>query len=171
MLEFIFYVKCLTIFDQWCTIENVKKKGELNSMNELANSFNQLMHIGDGFFEDFGEPFFTMDSSNNMKSDVTKTEKGYQVTVDLPGVDKKDIDLSYNEGILSIKAKRNANLDQKDEKDNVVVRERSYGEYVRNYRLPDVDAQKISAQAVDGVLTIDLPKSVHEESGHQIKIG
>src|SRR5699024_12063654 len=127
-------------------------------MNELANNLNQLMHIGDGFFEDFGEPFFTMDSSNNMKSDVIKTDDGYQVTVDIPGVDKDNIDLSYDQDVLSIKAKRDSTLDQKDEQDNVIASERSYGEYVRNYRLPDVSADKISAKAEDGVLTIDLPK-------------
>ncbi|MBN7274686.1 Hsp20 family protein [Ligilactobacillus pobuzihii] len=140
-------------------------------MNELANNLNQLMHIGDGFFEDFGEPFFTMDSSNNMKSDVIKTDDGYQVTVDIPGVDKDDIDLSYDQDVLSIKAKRDSTLDQKDEQDNVIASERSYGEYVRNYRLPDVSADKISAKAEDGVLTIDLPKAEKKETGHKIEIG
>lgn len=140
-------------------------------MNELANNLNQLMHIGDGFFEDFGEPFFTMDSSNNMKSDVIKTDGGYQVTVDIPGVDKDDIDLSYDQDVLSIKAKRDSTLDQKDEQDNVIASERSYGEYVRNYRLPDVSADKISAKAEDGVLTIDLPKAEKKETGHKIEIG
>lgn len=140
-------------------------------MNELANNLNQLMHIGDGFFEDFGEPLFTMDSSNNMKSDVIKTDDGYQVTVDIPGVDKDNIDLSYDQDVLSIKAKRDSTLDQKDEQDNVIASERSYGEYVRNYRLPDVLADKISAKAEDGVLTIDLPKAERKETGHKIEIG
>ena len=140
-------------------------------MNELANNLNQLMHIGDGFFEDFGEPFFTMDSSNNMKSDVIKTDGGYQVTVDIPGVDKDDIDLSYDQDVLSIKAKRDSTLDQKDKENNVIASERSYGEYVRNYRLPDVLADKISAKAEDGVLTIDLPKAERKETGHKIEIG
>ena len=140
-------------------------------MNELANNLNQLMHIGDGFFEDFGEPFFTMDSSNNMKSDVIKTDDGYQVTVDIPGVDKDNIDLSYDQDVLSIKAKRDSTLDQKDEQNNVIASERSYGEYVRNYRLPDVSADKISAKAEDGVLTIDLPKAEKKETGHKIEIG
>lgn len=140
-------------------------------MNELANNLNQLMHIGDGFFEDFGEPFFTMDSSNNMKSDVIKTDDGYQVTVDIPGVDKDNIDLSYDQDVLSIKAKRDSTLDPKDEQNNVIASERSYGEYVRNYRLPDVFADKISAKVEDGVLTIDLPKSEKKETGHKIEIG
>ena len=140
-------------------------------MNELANNLNQLMHIGDGFFEDFGEPFFTMDSSNNMKSDVIKTDNGYQVTVDIPGVDKDNIDLSYDQDVLSIKAKRDSTLDQKDKENNVIASERSYGEYVRNYRLPDVLADKISAKAEDGVLTIDLPKAERKETGHKIEIG
>ncbi|GEN47783.1 Hsp20/alpha crystallin family protein [Ligilactobacillus pobuzihii] len=140
-------------------------------MNELANNLNQLMHIGDGFFEDFGEPLFTMDSSNNMKSDVIKTDNGYQVTVDIPGVDKDNIDLSYDQDVLSIKAKRDSTLDQKDKENNVIASERSYGEYVRNYRLPDVLADKISAKAEDGVLTIDLPKAERKETGHKIEIG
>src|SRR5699024_7813425 len=112
-----------------------------------------------------------MDSSNNMKSDVIKTDDGYQVTVDIPGVDKDNIDLSYDQDVLSIKAKRDSTLDQKDEQDNVIASERSYGEYVRNYRLPDVSADKISAKAEDGVLTIDLPKAEKKETGHKIEIG
>lgn len=139
--------------------------------NELANNLNQLMNIGDSFFGDFGEPFLTMDLANNMKSDVTETDKSYQVTVDIPGVDKDDVDLSYDKDVLSIKAKRDSSLDRKDEKDNVIASERSYGEYVRNYRLPNVDADEISAKSDNGVLTIDLPKAEKKETGHKIEIG
>ena len=53
----------------------------------------------------------------------------------------------------------------------MIASERSYGEYVRNYRLPDVSADKISAKAEDGVLTIDLPKAEKKETGHKIEIG
>lgn len=138
--------------------------------NELASNLNQLMHIGDGFFENFGEPFFTMDSSNNMKSDVTATKDGYQVTVDVPGVTKENLSLSYDQDILSVKAQRNSDVDQKDENNQVIARERSYGEYVRNYRLPDVDADQINAKMTDGVLTINLPKAEKKETGHRIEI-
>lgn len=138
--------------------------------NELVNNLNQLMNIGDGFFADFGEPFFTMDSSNNLKSDVTTTKDGYQVTVDVPGVAKEDLALSYDQDVLSVKAQRKSELEQKDEKQQVIANERSYGEYVRNYRLPDVDAKQISAKMTDGVLTINLPKTAQKETGHQIEI-
>lgn len=139
--------------------------------NELASNLNQLMNIGDGFFENFGEPFFTMDPADNMKSDITETKDGYQVTVDIPGVDKENIDLSYDQDVLSIKVKRNSALDKKDEKQNVIASERSYGEYVRNYRLPDVAGDKISAKSDKGVLTINLPKAEKKETGHKIEIG
>ncbi|GBG95557.1 small heat shock protein [Ligilactobacillus salitolerans] len=139
--------------------------------NELANSLNQLMNFGDGFFEDFGEPFFNSDSNKQMSSDVVETKNGYQVTVDVPGVNKEDIDLSYDQDVLSIQAKRNSSLDRKDEKGNVLASERSYGKYVRNYHLPDVNADKISAKVEAGVLTINMPKTEMKETGHKINIG
>lgn len=139
--------------------------------NELANNLNELMNMGHGFLDDFGDSFLTDDSTKDMKSDITESDKGYQVTVYLPGVDKDNIDLSYHDGNLSIKAKRDSSIDRKDEKGNVLASERSYGQFVRNYYLPNVDADKISAKSDQGVLTIDLAKDAKKETGHKIEIG
>ena len=77
-------------------------------------------------------------------------------TVELPGFDKKEIDISVNEGLLAISADRSFE-DKKETKYHHL--ERSYGKFYRNFRLPDsVDETKISAELKNGVLSLRLPK-------------
>ncbi|MGU9546387.1 Hsp20 family protein, partial [Bacillus cereus] len=76
--------------------------------------------------------------SQGLASDVTEDDKEYQVTVDIPGVDKKNIDVAYNDDILHVHVKKDATINKKDKKGDILAEERSYGEFVRNYPLPDV---------------------------------
>ncbi|MDN5951640.1 MAG: Hsp20/alpha crystallin family protein, partial [Loigolactobacillus coryniformis] len=90
-------------------------------------------------------------------------------TIDLPGVDKKDLKIDYQNNILTVSAKNEQNTDERDENDQLVHRERRYGQFSRQYQLPNVDQAKITAKYNDGVLTITLPKSA-EATKHQIEI-
>jgi HSP20 family protein len=90
--------------------------------------------------------------------DVTETDKGYEITVDLPGMEEKNIDVKVANGILTIKGERH---DEKEEKKkDYYVRERSLGSFERSFQVPDgVDSDKIDASFKKGVLTIALPKT------------
>ncbi|WP_346703169.1 Hsp20/alpha crystallin family protein [Ligilactobacillus agilis] len=141
--------------------------------NELNNRFNELMKGGDDFFSNLGRSFFNGfdDSFKEMKTDISESDTAYTVAVDLPGVDKKDIDIDFKDNALTISAKRDSFSDESDAKGNLLSSERSYGRFTRQYQFPNVDKDKVSAKYEAGVLTVTLPKTAEEISNsHKIEI-
>ncbi len=106
----------------------------------------------------FNDDFFSSLSvlKNNFSVDLKEEDNNYIVEADLPGVDKKDIDISYKNGYLNISAKRHNKVEEK--KDNYVRQERSYGEFKRSFYIDNVEEEKIDANFNNGVLKINLPK-------------
>lgn len=95
--------------------------------------------------------------STNMKMDVKETEKSYEIAVDLPGVDKKDIKLSIEDNMLTITAERQAM--KKEEGDSFKRMERFSGVASRSMSLPEnVDVDNIEASNENGVLHVKIPK-------------
>ena len=89
--------------------------------------------------------------------DVSEKEGVYLVKAELPGVARENLDVSINDGVLTINAERKE--EKKDERDDRVIRqERYYGKFVRSLRLgSDIDEGRIEAQYEDGVLKLSLP--------------
>ena len=133
--------------------------------NELNNRLNDLMQRRDDLFNNFGQSLFNFGSTNEeMKTDISETDKDYKVVVDLPGVDKKDISVDFKNNQLTISAKRDSFSDESDANGNVISSERSYGRFTRSYRFPNVDQDKISAKYETGVHKVVLPKTAEEIS-------
>jgi HSP20 family protein len=89
--------------------------------------------------------------------DVTETDEAYTVQVDLPGLEEKDIQVSLEEGVLSIQGKLETAKDE--EKKGVRWVERARGSFHRAIELPaEVEAEKVTASYRQGVLTVTLPK-------------
>lgn len=135
-------------------------RGSLKIMRNIRK------YNADGLFDtlnpwfEFPKNLFNGNNDNNiMQSDVTETDDDYQITVDLPGMDKKNIHLTYEDGILTISGKREAVKNDNDKKRNVIHQERSIGEFSRQYRLNNVDNTKIHAKYDNGILTVTLPKA------------
>jgi HSP20 family protein len=90
--------------------------------------------------------------------DVTEDKDAVTVTAELPGVEQKDIGVSLQDGVLTIKGEKNAEKEEKDKRRHRV--ERSYGMFSRSIRLPSaVETDKVTATFKDGVVTIALPKT------------
>ena len=90
--------------------------------------------------------------------DVTETERGYVVTLEVPGVAKEDVKVSIEGRQVSIQASAEQREERKDG-ERVVYRERSAVRYARSFTLPvEVDAAEASAKLDHGVLTLTLPK-------------
>lgn len=88
--------------------------------------------------------------------DVVRTETGYEVNVDLPGMSEKDVEVSYADGMLTISGEKTEESGQ--EKTGVLVSERRYGSFRRSLRVPEtVDPAKIEGHVEKGVLTVVLP--------------
>jgi HSP20 family protein len=100
--------------------------------------------------------------------DFSETKSDLVVKAELPGIDPKDIDISINEGVLTIKGEKRQEKEEKEEGYHLV--ERSYGSFTRSIRLPgEVQNDKINASYKNGVLKINLPKS-EEAKKREIKI-
>jgi HSP20 family protein len=79
------------------------------------------------------------------------------IKAELPGMEKKDINLDLKDGVLTLRGERKHENQVQDE--NFYRREMSYGKFVRTFSLPsDVDSEKIKAEFQNGLLTIEVPK-------------
>ena len=100
--------------------------------------------------------------------DVVDRDAEILVTAELPGVDKKDLDISVTNNSVTIKGK--TSHEEKEERDNYYRCEISRGSYMRNIKLPaDVDENKSKASFKDGMLEITLPK-MKKTKHHSIKV-
>ena len=91
--------------------------------------------------------------------DINELDEKFQIFVDVPGVDPKDVEVTLEGGVLTITGERYAQAAKAD--DNVVQRrsERGNGRFYRRFILPDtVDAEKVKATGRHGVLEILIPK-------------
>jgi len=89
--------------------------------------------------------------------DLTDTEKTYELTAELPGMDEKNIEVKVANGILSIKGEKQE--DKEEKKKDYYIRERNFGSFERSFQIPDgVDPDRIEASFKKGVLTVTLPK-------------
>ena len=90
--------------------------------------------------------------------DITETNEAFVIKAELPGVNKDDVKVAVEDGVVRIQGERKQEKEEKDKKFHRV--ERSYGSFMRTFGLPaNVDEAKIQAQYKDGVLTVQLPKS------------
>lgn len=103
--------------------------------------------------------------------DILETQDELVVKADLPEVKLEDIDIHLENGILSLKGERK--FEKSEEKAGYHRLERSYGSFARNFAIPDtVDAEKVSADFKDGVLTVRLPKKeVAKPRAIKVKVG
>ena len=128
--------------------------------------FNKLTQFQDEFQKLFGTQFpatLTDESSIltsdwNPAVDIKENENKYVILADIPGVSPDDIDVTMENGILTIKGERKT--EDKEEKENYKRVERTYGSFYRRFSLPDdANADSISAVSKNGVLEISLDKT------------
>ncbi len=91
-------------------------------------------------------------------TDISENSENYSLKMDLPGISKKDVKISYRDGQLTISGERKQEEDNKDSKYHRV--ERSFGKYYRSFTLPaKIKESEIEAEFKDGQLTVIVPKS------------
>lgn len=90
-------------------------------------------------------------------SDASSDEAAYRITMELPGVEEKDIDVSVHDGVVTVKGEKSDSREEKGE--TWFFSERQFGAFSRSFRLPqDAEGGKIEAHLQDGVLAISVPK-------------
>ena len=89
--------------------------------------------------------------------DVSETDNEYHVRVEIPGMEKDDVSIEFENNVLTLSGEKRTTHEEKGEK--VYRVERRYGSFSRSLRFADVDSEKVKASFKDGVLEIDLPKT------------
>lgn len=103
----------------------------------------------------------------SMKTDILETENSYLLSVDLPGITKENIKLSFEDNYLRL----TVNTGEADDNENKYLhRERFCGEATRSYYLEGVDEKAIKARFENGVLHIEVPKIKEETKTTTIEI-
>ena len=121
----------------------------------------EMDRLFDHFWRGFDLPTWSRDESLPPvlmpRLDVSETDKGYEIAVELPGIDEKDIEMTLADGVLTIKGEKKA--EKEDKARGHLHVERSYGAFERALALPsDADAEKIDAKFKNGVLTASIAK-------------
>lgn len=135
----------------------------MNRRDDWLNAMNDWLGFPRDFFEEH-------DLTRSMKSDVAENDRQYEVKIDMPGLDKKDINISYNNDVLTVAGTHKNAKDLSDKEGNLIRQERSTGRMARSYRLPNVDLSQVHAKYEDGVLDITLPKVASQQNDNHIEI-
>ena len=98
--------------------------------------------------------------------DIKEEADRFVLRADVPGVDSKDIEITMENGVLTIKGERSR--EDSEEREGYKRVERVYGSFYRRFTLPDTaDADKISAASKNGVLEVSIPKQENEETAKE----
>ena len=137
----------------------------------MKNELRERNYYGlrDSLFDNIFFPYEHKEN-NMMKTDVKENENDYELQVEVPGVNKENISIDYENDYVTIAAKTNKSKDEKDKEGNYIRRERYSGSYSRSYYVGEVDRESIKAKLDNGVLSIIVPKAKAEEQKKAIAI-
>jgi HSP20 family protein len=157
-----------------------KKAGTARSPALQAwTPFGNLRQEIDRLFDDFGRGLFASPSRRSFAEfepfwsrattlsatpavDIVETDKAYEISAELPGMDEKNIEVKVANGGLTIRGEKKEEKEQKEK--DCYVSERSYGSFERYFRVPEgVDVDKIDANLKNGVLKVTLPKKAEAQ--------
>ncbi len=131
--------------------------------------------FGEKFFDDFYDdfeneffgrknPLYGKHSKNMMKTDIRETDNSYELDIDLPGFKKEDIDVSLENGYLTISTSKGIDKDEKDNDGKYIRRERYSGSMQRSFYVGEgVTHEDIKAKYEDGILKLSMPKDLDKQ--------
>jgi len=154
-----------------------KRKSFLDLLTKNDDSEEKKVEINNEEKQDFSEETPLMREQNPLEEkewlaeagdegqltlDVYQTNESIIIKSTIAGVDPENLDISYNNGMLTIKGERK--VDEKIEKENYFYQELYWGSFSRSVILPtEVNAEKIEAELKNGILTVKLPKKVSDK--------
>lgn len=125
-----------------------------NAKPRMTRSERNMTPFGDEFFR----AFFGDGTAADMKVDVQDKGDSYLLEADLPGVKKEDVNLSVENGVLTISVEQKEEKDEEDKARSYVYRERRSVSMNRSFSLEGIQEDGITADYTDGVLRLTLPK-------------
>ncbi len=129
---------------------------------------NREMDLWDDIFDDpfFRNPgaFERRQENRIMKTDIKELKDKYEISIDLPGYDKENLDMSIEDGYLTVHAKTTKENENKEE-GKFVRKERFFGECSRSFYVgEDVTEEDIKASFKNGTLKIEVPKKEEKKA-------
>jgi len=128
--------------------------------------FGSLHREIDRLFEDFTRGGFGTLAQAQLipQIDVVETDKEIEVTAELPGLERKDVEISIEDDMLTIRGEKKIDAKENDKNKNYHISERSYGVFYRMLQLPPgIDPAGIQATMTKGVLKMTIPKPAKAE--------
>jgi HSP20 family protein len=134
---------------------NLMKWDPFRELEDVSNRLNRV----------FGRPLARMEPNEMFtvadwtpSADISETDTAYLIKAEIPGVNKEDVKVTIENGMLTIQGERKMEKEEKDKKFHRI--ERSYGSFMRSFRVPDdADESAVKAEFKDGVLNVTLTKS------------
>ena len=136
-------------------------RGDTDPFNSLRRGMDRLFdQVMGGLASPWGLPAaFTGPGVLSPRVDLAETDKGLEVTAELPGIDPKDVTIEIEAGVLTLRAERSSARREEDQDQRWHLIERQSGTYLRRFALPfDAEADKVEARFDKGVLSISIPR-------------
>ncbi len=132
------------------------------------NPFRELMTLSERLNKMFDEGLLPATDDEFLTGawvpavDIYENENEIVIKAEVPGMSEKDVEVTVENNMLTIKGERK--FEEEVKKENYHRIERAYGSFQRSFQLPaTVDVAKISAEQKDGILTIKLPKKEEQK--------
>ena len=134
------------------------KHEPMTILSRMQNELNSFFHRADDGLPSLFEGSQSLLGSEWLpRVDLKEDDGHYTVTADIPGVDPNDLQVTMENGVLTIKGERKSEMEET--KKHYRRKECVYGSFERSFRLPDsADGDKITAASKNGVITIDIAK-------------
>jgi HSP20 family protein len=142
----------------------------LPTFDDVENRMNRFFDraLNDPFsMESFAQPIGWVPAT-----DIVETPEELTLTAELPGMDQKNIDVSVEDGVLTLKGEKFEEKKETEGDKKVYLFERNYGSFERSFALPSaVDSAKITAAFDKGVLKIHMPKTIDAKAkGRKVEV-
>jgi len=117
-----------------------------------------LPNVFDDLFRDWSVPNFSETNATLPAVNIKENDNEFTVEVAVPGMDKKDFNIDFENDVLTISSEKT--IENEDSDENYTRKEYSYQSFKRSFRLPEnvVDTDKIAASYKNGELVISVPK-------------
>lgn len=117
---------------------------------------------------DLDSMFDVFTPNEDMKCDIYEDKENYVIEADMPGMNKKDVNVDYTDGYITLIASKEEK--NEESKKDFIRQERFYGSMERKFYVGDIDESKIEAEFKDGVLKVSFPKENEKKTSKSIEI-
>ena len=146
-------IRWLTAWEMQMTAQTPVKPAQSAVHRSAISAFAPIQREFDRLFDRLADGW-----GDSPRMDIRNTDQGLEITVELPGIDRKDVKLAVEDGVLTISGEKKTETETREA--DYRLSERSYGSFSRSIALPSgVAADKIEASMRDGVLTLTAPRS------------